>query len=672
VPAADALRLSVPVAYPPGPDRVNLLFGCSRAVLACYKLLRRIDSAELPGSVSGEIRRIEPSEAAVRPSATDYREEGLRRRCEGRGAAAELLVFQGRMRSGSAAMRKVSEYHLTMSPHSSMKPSVPPLARWFAIAVAALAQLLAMLNVAVATTAPSARAAALVFDADTRRTTVLCACAVACVLVTCAALRRSPDPRPAVLIGLLGSATCAAVAVAAPNSGVLAAACVLAAVFASFAQFGALCLLFAACARAVAPLARTSAGRGPGGAGRGPLRALALFGAIAAFGAALSRSAGELLTKQLGWRWVMCGISVLTLITLVLGVVLFLGRPALVDPLLQADNRSWPLPTVLALAAAASALGPCLALLYGWQHAPVALDLAPVWTLTAAVALATWAIWQGCHTPGYGQAPTPAPARTRVLGSVRSDDGKPLARAALTLLTPEGDDVARTRTGADGRFSLDTSGTGGFVLVADAGTYHPAVTELTLPADQPATRHRLTLVADPVRVGTHVVTGRVWDATDGIPVPRTRVVLMSPDGALTTVPTDIGGHFTLGGLARETYTLVLLHEDYRPSAMVLQITSNSPSPLDVVLTPRSEFGRLEGVILSERGVPIPGVLLTLTDRSGLGLTTTTEPDGRYRFADVPVGDYTLAAGAPPAVAAVRIVEAPIEKNLSLRTPGQET
>ncbi|MFD8692451.1 carboxypeptidase regulatory-like domain-containing protein [Streptomyces sp. NPDC059651] len=552
-----------------------------------------------------------------------------------------------------------------MSPPSSMMPSVPPLARWFAIAVAALAQLLAMLNVAVATTAPSARAAAQVFDADTRRMTVLCACAVACVLVTCAALRRSPDPRPAVLIGLLGSATCAAVAVAAPNSGVLAAACVLEAVSASFAQFGALCLLFAACSRAAAPLARTSAGRGP-------LRALALFGVIAAFGAALSRSAGELLTKQLGWRWVMCGISVLTLITLVLGVVLFLGRPALVDPLLQADNRSWPLPTVQALAAAASALGPCLALLYGWQHAPVALDLAPVWTLTAAVALATRAIWEGRHTPGNSRAPIPAPARTRVLGSVRSDDGKPLARAALTLLTPEGDDVARTRTGADGRFSLDASGTGGFVLVAGAGTYHPAVTELTLPAEQPAPRHRLTLVADPVRVGTHVVTGRVWDASDGIPVPRTRVVLMSPDGALATVPTDTGGHFTLDGLARETYTLVLLHEDYRPSAMVLQITSNGPSPLDVVLTPRSEFGRLEGVILSERGVPAPGVLLTLTDESGLGLTTTTEPDGRYRFADVPVGDYILAAGAPPAVAAVRIVEAPIEKNLSLRTPHQET
>ncbi|MCK8678675.1 AMP-binding protein [Streptomyces lichenis] len=66
VPAPDPVRLAVPKAYvvlaegwEPGPETARALFAHSRAVLAPYKRLRRIEFAELPKTVSGKIRRVE-------------------------------------------------------------------------------------------------------------------------------------------------------------------------------------------------------------------------------------------------------------------------------------------------------------------------------------------------------------------------------------------------------------------------------------------------------------------------------------------------------------------------------------------------------------------------------------------------------------------------------------
>ncbi|MGW0774054.1 AMP-binding protein [Streptomyces sp. NPDC002835] len=85
VPAPDPLRLAVPKAYvvladgwEPGPDTAKLLFGHSRAVLAPYKRIRRLEFAELPKTVSGKIRRIELRERTAAGSAAEYTEDDLR------------------------------------------------------------------------------------------------------------------------------------------------------------------------------------------------------------------------------------------------------------------------------------------------------------------------------------------------------------------------------------------------------------------------------------------------------------------------------------------------------------------------------------------------------------------------------------------------------------------
>jgi acetyl-CoA synthetase len=85
VPAPDELRLAVPKAYvvlaegyEPGPETAKLIFEHSRAVLAPYKRLRRIEFGELPKTVSGKIRRIELREATAEGSDAEYREEDFK------------------------------------------------------------------------------------------------------------------------------------------------------------------------------------------------------------------------------------------------------------------------------------------------------------------------------------------------------------------------------------------------------------------------------------------------------------------------------------------------------------------------------------------------------------------------------------------------------------------
>ncbi|MBB5121274.1 AMP-dependent synthetase [Streptomyces eurocidicus] len=85
VPAPDPLRLAVPKAYvvlaegwEPGPATAKALFAHSRATLAPYKRVRRLEFAELPKTVSGKIRRVELRDRTARGGGHEYREEDHR------------------------------------------------------------------------------------------------------------------------------------------------------------------------------------------------------------------------------------------------------------------------------------------------------------------------------------------------------------------------------------------------------------------------------------------------------------------------------------------------------------------------------------------------------------------------------------------------------------------
>ncbi|MGW5779347.1 AMP-binding protein [Streptomyces sp. NPDC003863] len=85
VPAPDPLRLAVPKAYivlaagwEPGEETAKALFAHSRAVLAPYKRVRRIEFADLPKTVSGKIRRVELRRLTAEGGGVEYVEGDLR------------------------------------------------------------------------------------------------------------------------------------------------------------------------------------------------------------------------------------------------------------------------------------------------------------------------------------------------------------------------------------------------------------------------------------------------------------------------------------------------------------------------------------------------------------------------------------------------------------------
>ncbi|SEO64831.1 AMP-binding protein [Actinacidiphila rubida] len=85
VPAPDELRLSVPKAYvvlaegwTPDGETAKALFAHSRAVLAPYKRIRRLEFAELPKTVSGKIRRVQLREATMHDGSREFHEEDYR------------------------------------------------------------------------------------------------------------------------------------------------------------------------------------------------------------------------------------------------------------------------------------------------------------------------------------------------------------------------------------------------------------------------------------------------------------------------------------------------------------------------------------------------------------------------------------------------------------------
>ncbi|MFH9727471.1 AMP-binding protein [Streptomyces sp. NPDC017254] len=84
VPAPDPLRLAVPKAYvvlaagwEPDAETAKILFAHSRAVLAPYKRVRRIEFAELPKTVSGKIRRVELRRLTAEGGGTEFTEGDL-------------------------------------------------------------------------------------------------------------------------------------------------------------------------------------------------------------------------------------------------------------------------------------------------------------------------------------------------------------------------------------------------------------------------------------------------------------------------------------------------------------------------------------------------------------------------------------------------------------------
>ncbi|MFF0590389.1 DHA2 family efflux MFS transporter permease subunit [Streptomyces sp. NPDC003781] len=252
-----------------------------------------------------------------------------------------------------------------------------------------------------------------------------------------------------------------------------------------------------------------------------------------------------------------------------------------------------------------------------------------------------------------------------ICGRVVWAEDVPVSEAALTLVTHDGREVARTSADGDGAYALRAPGHGPYILITRSHTHRSTATSLALAAGASAVEHTVTFQDD------GVVTGIAQDEADGMPLKGASVILTDVNGRLIrSLRTDEDGSFLIDKLAYSPYVLVVHHDGYQPAAIDIRIVESRQVTVTADLTAHARLGSLSGVVSNSERTPVNDVRLTLTDGSGTGLTATTDEDGGFRFADLPVGSYIMiAAGDPPTVSRLTISEAANQHDIRLDRSG---
>ncbi|WP_391858301.1 MFS transporter [Streptomyces silvisoli] len=172
-----------------------------------------------------------------------------------------------------------------------------------------------------------------------------------------------------------------------------------------------------------------------------------------------------------------------------------------------------------------------------------------------------------------------APAGAGFHGLVRDADGEPLGGAALTLVSPDGRQVGRAVSRADGRYGLDAPAGGPYVLIAAADGHQPQA-DTVMAAATPVTHGiRFPRATEPASLR---VRGTVRAAEGGRPLPDARLTLVDAAGnVVRTTITAADGAYTFTDLAPGEYSLIA--SGYPPVASALAVEGRGTDGFDLEL-----------------------------------------------------------------------------------------
>ncbi|MGG2461141.1 MFS transporter [Streptomyces sp. RGM 3693] len=247
-----------------------------------------------------------------------------------------------------------------------------------------------------------------------------------------------------------------------------------------------------------------------------------------------------------------------------------------------------------------------------------------------------------------GSVPDPAADASGPLihGTVRDSGGRPVAQAAVTLISVGGRQLGRTSTDADGGYALPTTGPGTYVLIGSAGARKPQA--LTVVVGAEPVSFDLTLS------GAAGLSGEVREEKNDDPMPGALVVATDVRGEVVAsgVVGQDGG-FAFNELTPGSYTLAVSAERHRPSALQVEVASGSRNWYEIRLTLGAQ---VRGTVRTANGGALNDARVTLLDPAGNVVgSATSGHDGEYVFTDLDSGDYTLiASGYPPAAAPLRL------------------
>ncbi|WP_433178076.1 MFS transporter [Actinoallomurus sp. CA-150999] len=233
-----------------------------------------------------------------------------------------------------------------------------------------------------------------------------------------------------------------------------------------------------------------------------------------------------------------------------------------------------------------------------------------------------------------------------IRGVIRNADGTPVPGAAITLIDIRGRQIGRAVARPDGRYEVATPGSGTYVLIAAAGDHDPQAATL-VTGDRP-------LDFDLVLTGNGGLAGTVRDM-NGAPVADAMIVVTDVRGeVVASGVTDAEGGYAFTQVVAGTYTVAVSAEGHRPAAVPAEVGGDSGvTRQDVELRPGA---RIAGTVQAHGHGPVADARVTLLDAAGnvVGVTVTGS-NGRYSFADLTGGQYTVtAAGYAPVASAVSL------------------
>ncbi|MEV3989581.1 MFS transporter [Streptomyces sp. NPDC049837] len=257
-----------------------------------------------------------------------------------------------------------------------------------------------------------------------------------------------------------------------------------------------------------------------------------------------------------------------------------------------------------------------------------------------------------------------ATSGTPVHGTVRTAEGAPVARAAVTLISLGGRQLGRAVAQADGGYALDAPGSGSYVLIASADGFQPQASTVVVGAE--------ALAYDILLSGTSGLVGSVRAAEGGEPVEGAMVIVTDVRGdVLATGTSTQDGTFAFAELVPGTVTVAVNADGYRPLALPVEIGGQGVTRVEALLR---SGARLRGTVRAGADRhPLADARVTLVDAAGnVVATATTGEDGAYAFADLDAGEYTvIATGYPPVAGALTVAGGGVDgHDIELAHPGE--
>lgn len=248
-------------------------------------------------------------------------------------------------------------------------------------------------------------------------------------------------------------------------------------------------------------------------------------------------------------------------------------------------------------------------------------------------------------TPNGMQGPAePVPSALGLGVLVRSADAAPVRAASVSLLDDAGRHVARAESDAAGRCEFAAPARGEYLVVVRAEGALPQA--VTVP--WPAVREVEIRLTGAARLGGTVTSSQGSAVADAL------VTLTDADGAVVaSARTDLTGGYELVDLTVEGGTLAVFAASARPVAIPVTVPRGGRARQDVEIRGTST---VSGVAQTPQGWLIADARVSLVGPDGAEVAVTrTDGEGRYSFAEVDEGSYTVVAvGYPPASAEIAV------------------